>query len=423
MSVLISHPSVAPFVQQAARALFEADQLEKFVTTVRDDPESLFQRLAVIMARFARRDGKALFRRRAVTEVPLWKVQAHPWGELMRLAAGSVDTDGRLTDFVWELTEKSFDRTVARTLNRDLTGVYGYEHCSRSTFDKARSLGIKVAYDMPSVEPRFINRILDAEMDRFPELKTAYQRHTAKLEERRINRRHEEWRMADVVIAASEYTKRSFAASGFDADKVRVVHYGAPPTLPRDEALNPRGGTERPLELIWAGTFGIRKGAHYLLEAWRRESLGRRVRLKVFGAVNLPDRVLNPLPEGIELFGSVARSELMVHYRDSDALVFPTLCDGFGMVVTEAWSCGLPVITTDCAGASDLLRHGQNGLLLRAGDAGAISDSIEWCLANRRALFEMRECALETAENWQWEDYRARLSATLRSEGLFGTGA
>ena len=228
MSVVIFHPSVAPPDQQAARALYEAGQLDRFVTTVRDDPSSILQRAATAVGRLAGRDLPARFRRRAVTEVPFEKVEAHPWGELLRLATGAVDRDGRLTDFVWERTEIGFDRIVARGLHAGLTGVYGYEHSSRYTFERARSLGLRVAYEMPAPEPRFVQRILDSEMERFPELRTAYHRYTAKRDDRRIARRRAEWHSADVVIAASTYTKRSFASAGLDVGKVQIVPLGAP---------------------------------------------------------------------------------------------------------------------------------------------------------------------------------------------------
>lgn len=407
-------------MQQAARAIDEAGQLDRFLTTVRDDPASFRQRLICGLGRLAGRDLGAQFRRRAVTEVPLAKVECHPWGELLRLATGAVDHDGRVTDFVWERTEGAFDRRVARALTCGLTGAYGFEYCSRYTFETARRLGLKVAYDVPAPEPRFVQQILEKEVARFPELSTQYHRYTAKLEDERIAHRHAEWRDADVVIAASAYTKRSFAAAGLDVGKVQVVPYGAPPVEQSRGAPGSDAGQEGPLVVLWAGTFGIRKGAHYLLDAWRAGGFGRHARLRVYGAVALPDRVVKPLPEGVELCGSAARSELMAQYRKSDALIFPTLCDGFGMVVTEAWSCGLPVITTDCAGAADLLKPGQNGLLIRAGDAQAISESLEWCLAHRGELRAMRDCAASTAANWQWSDYRRSLAGVLRRSGLFG---
>jgi glycosyltransferase involved in cell wall biosynthesis len=237
-------------------------------------------------------------------------------------------------------------------------------------------------------------------------------------EERRIARRRAEWNSADLVIAASRFTRDSFARAGLDTAKVRVVPYGAPPALAGGAAAGGGSRDEEPLRLIWAGTFSIRKGALYLLEAWQQGNFGRHARLQVFGAVALPDSLLASKPDNIDFLGSVPRSRLMEHYRTSDALIFPTLCDGFGMVVTEAWSQGLPVITTDRAGAADLLRPGENGLLIRAGQADAIGAAIEWCLTHRAELRAMRAPSLATAAAWQWSDYRRTLAATLREAGI-----
>ncbi len=62
MTLLLFHPSVAPFVQQVARALHEAGQLDRFITTVRDDPESFAQTALCRLARLAGRDLRPQFR-------------------------------------------------------------------------------------------------------------------------------------------------------------------------------------------------------------------------------------------------------------------------------------------------------------------------------------------------------------------------
>lgn len=420
MSVLLFHPSVAPFVQQAARAIHEAGQLARFETALHDEPCRWSQRLLVGAARLAGRDLAPQFRRRAITEIPLDRVRAHPWGEYARLAVGALDRDGRATDFVWEKTEHAFDRRVGRSLDRSLTGVYGFEHSSLATFQRARELGLRVVYDVPAPDSEFTHALLDRELDRFPELRTPYRQHTARRESRRLARRRAEREISTLVIAASEFTKRSYVAAGLDPAKVRIVPYGAPPPVPRDTALG-RRNISAPLTLIWAGTFSIRKGAHYLLDAWRTADLGRHAQLKIFGAIELPDRVLHPLPAGVSLHGSIPRTRLFEEYDQADALIFPTLCDGFGMVVTEAWSRALPVITTSSAGASDLLLPGQNGLQLPAANASAIAETVHWCLDHRPDLLAMREAALATAARWQWADYRRTLAATLRETGCFRT--
>lgn len=414
MSVVVFHPSTAPFVQQAARAVHEAGWLDRFYTAVRNDPASVWQRVACASAATIGRDLRRQLARRSVTEVPPALVTSYPIRELIRLAVGAVDRGGRVTDLVWEWAEPGFDRKVARQLRPGLRGVYGFEYSSLATFQQARALGLKAIYDVPAPEPVFVQEMLNREIAAFPELHTPYHAHTEKREARRIARRRAEWHAADLVIAASEFTKATYVAAGLEGSRVRIVPYGAPPAAGRDEALRAPKNPAEPLTFLWAGTFSIRKGAHYLLEAWRQGALGRHARLKIFGAVALPERLLRPLPDGVVFGGSIPRAELMDEYRAADALIFPTLCDGFGLVVTEAWSRGLPVITTDRAGAADLLKPGQNGLRIRAADAAAIREALEWCLTHRGELSAMREAALTAAAGWQWHDYRRALAEAIR---------
>ncbi len=414
MKILVSHPSVAPFVQQAARAFDEAGWLDRFVTTLRHDPSSARQRLACGAARLVGFDLARQLARRRITELPAERVESLPWGELLRLLVGRLDRSGRITDLVWSRTEPAFDRAVARRLTPGHDLVYGFEYASLASFTRAHALGIRTCYDVPAPEPRFVQSILDAEVARFPVLQTAYHQYTAKREATRIARRRAEWAAADTVIVASTFTRDSFARAGLDTTKLRIVPYGAPPPVSEIEAAG-GGSTRGPLQLLWAGTFSVRKGAHYLLDAWRRHDLGRVAQLRVFGAVTLPGELVQPLPAGITFGGSIPRSELMAHYQSSDALIFPTLCDGFGMVVTEAWSRGLPVLTTPSAGAADLLREHENGLLFPARDPDAIAATILRCSDQRGELRAMRGAARATAARWQWSDYRAALRTSVGS--------
>lgn len=419
MSVLIFHPMVAPHVQQAARTLHESGQLARFITSVRNDPSSVSQRALVAAGRLAGLDLEREFGRRTVRDLPPELVESHPWGELLRVAVARLHADERISDFVWEQTESRFDELVARRLDRSLTGVYGFEYSSLATFSRAHLLGLKVGYEMPAPEPRYVQDLIDAETAKFPELRTPYHDYTAQREEARIARRRREWHTADVIIAASQFTRNSYARAGLSVDRVRVVPLGSPPPVDAAQAASGGSAPSQPLQFIWAGTFSIRKGAHYLLEAWRQGNFGAKARLSIYGTNALPERLVQPLPAGIEFCGSIPREELMARYQASDALLFPTLCDGFGMVATEAWSRGVPVITTDGAGAADLLKAGDNGLLIPAGNATAIAGAIDWCLTHRTELRAMRRPAAETAARWQWTDYRRKLSATLREAGLF----
>ncbi|HEY9156263.1 MAG TPA: glycosyltransferase family 4 protein [Opitutaceae bacterium] len=411
MSVILFQPSVAPFVQQAARALHEAGLLEAFCTTLARNPREMWQRSAARLSQSF--DSK--LQRRIITEVPLEKTVLYPWRELLRLTIGSLDRSGKLTDLLWERGEIAFSRHVARMIGPQTRALYGYEFCAADAFIQARALGRKTFYDVPAPSPEYVEHLLRAELDRFPELRTPYTRHIAKREARRTTRRKREWDLATHVIAASTFTRDSFSADGRDVSKLHVLPYGAPPIAPRDEVLSRRDSSSR-LSFVWAGTFSIRKGAHYLLEAWRGRKLGQYATLDIYGSVIVPDRLVQPAPEGVRFHGPVARANLLKAFQRADALVFPTLCDGFGMVVTEAWSQGLPVILTPRAGSRDLLRAGENGFSVAAGDASALADQLETLIANPQTLAPMRECALQTAASWQWSDYRAKLTEIVTAE-------
>ena len=193
--VVVFQTSVAPFVQQVARAFAEAGQLERFYTTIYSLPASA---------------GK----RRVVHGVPADRITGLAWREWIRLAAGRLDRSGRLPDIVWEWAEKAFAREVASRLHQGLTAVYGYEFGARAAFERARELRIRTIYDVPAPEPTFVHGLLDAELSRFPELENAHARFTRPKEAGRTAHRRAEWELADVVIAASNFTPRQLRAFG-----------------------------------------------------------------------------------------------------------------------------------------------------------------------------------------------------------------
>jgi glycosyltransferase involved in cell wall biosynthesis len=413
LSVTLLEPAGGPIALQAARAFAEVGALCRLVTTVVDRPDSIVQRGLCRLAGLAGYDLARQFRRRATADIPARKVLAYPWRELCRQATSRLDRTRVMTDRVWEWAETGFDRWVARHGLRGATAVYGYEHACRSSFEEGRRRGLLCVYDVPAAEHEFTHQLLERESEIHPELCDSYRQHVRQrpLHLRRTERRRREWAAADVVIAASAFTRDSY--SGYPgADKVRVIPYGAPPPDPSSVDGGSKG--DGPLRVLWAGTFSPRKGAHYLIEAWRRAGLTEReATLDHYGAVTLPPGMAGQAPPQFHFRGSVPREELFDAYRAADVFVFPTLCDGFGMVVTEAFSRGLPVVTTRNAGAADLVRHGENGLLVGAGDADRLAEALRWCVSNRAALRAMRSAALATAAGWQWADYRAALRSTI----------
>lgn len=411
MKIDLAHPGVGPFVQQTAQALFEAGLLANYWTTFADQPRARWRRALVQIASAAGVNIEHELQRRAVREIPPALLRLSPAWEVVRTILTRVGTDPRLVDAVWEREILRFDRGVAKRGLNDVGGIYGYEYSALATFQEAKRRELARIYEVSSPAHGFVQNLIRREIEQYPELDDGKRTYFLARQPRRTQRAMCEWELANVVIANSNFTRDSYAIAGFDVSKVRVIPLGAPPVC----ANGIEGGSfeHEPIRILWAGNFSVLKGAHYLLSAWSKLAPGTKAVLEIFGANGLPRKLTDDLPASVKLSATIPHAALFDQYRAADVLVFPTLCDGFGLVVTEAFAQGLPVITTARAGAADLVRHGENGLIIPAGDAEALAAALDWCLTHRKELKTMRGAALETAERWQWHDFRQALAGNI----------
>lgn len=410
MKTLVAFPSTAIFGQQAALAFREHDELAAFLTTFAFKRSSPIARTLDALPGRRPRALLAELQRRGLNALPDDAVETRAHWELIRTAADKLGASRQQVDKLWERLSLDFTRTAGRRLRHGVDAVYGYEFTALEAFEEAGRRGVAKILDFPSLNSRQFQELQREQKATWPELADPDDTYFESVFERRQARRDAEMHAADIVITNSSVTRASHIAGGADPARTFAVPYGAPPPV----AAAPARETGRPLRVIWAGTFSIRKGAHLLVDAWRKLSAGSDAMLDIYGAVTVPERLWKPAPQGMNFHGSVVRDRLFAAFDAADVMVFPTLSDGFGMVVTEAFSRGLPVITTDQAGASDLVRDRENGLVIPAGDPDAITGALRWCLDNRAALQPMAKAALDTARSWQWSDYRAALHGTVR---------
>ena len=418
MHTLLAFPSTAGFVQQVALALHERDLLTAWLTSYVYRDDGRLGRLLALAPERLRSKMERQLRRRAITAIPKDCLEERPFWEIVRTLTGRLGGSPALVDRIWDHAAHDFTRRAGRRLaHGDAEAIYAFEYTALEAFAAADRLGVAKILDLPSLNSRCFEAIARREQEQFPELVDPEQAYFDARFERRQARRDAEVAAADVIVTNSRLTRRSHIEAGADPEKVFAIPLGAPPPIRSVAAMTRKD----PLRVIWAGSLSLGKGAHYFIEAWKKLTAPRRLTADIYGAITVPERVFKPVPAGVVFHGSVARPLLLEAFRSSDVLVFPTLSDGFGMVVTEAFSQGLPVITTDQAGACDLVEHGQNGLLIPAADSDAIVEALCWCLDNRQALAAMRGPALKTAQGWQWADYRGALITAL-GQGLTRAG-
>ncbi|WP_207492037.1 glycosyltransferase family 4 protein [Aridibaculum aurantiacum] len=407
MKCLVANPNIAAYIKESVLAYHDHDMLRAFYTTFFDHPQNpLTRTLGGVFPQLKREFG-----RRSIAELPIEFIRSKPLRELMRVVSAR-KLNPVLTDKVWEWSELSFDRWVARNLPADIDLVHVYEHAGLAILERAKQLAITSLYEQPSQHHQMFTDIVNEQIRLYPEL--ASEATTLLFDDnanRRNERRDQELQLADYVICNSSFTKRSLVSAGVSAEKIVTVPYGFPQV---DTTVDFSKPVEK-LIFMNAGTQNLRKGIHILYQAWQEANIpGTEAELWMIGSNSLPNSVKAGLPESIKFFPNIPRVELMDKYKQAHVFILPTLADGFGMVISEAMSRGVPVITTYNSGGPDIIEHEKEGLLINHNDKEAIIQSLKWCVSNKHKLLEMGKAAYDKAASYSWLDFRKRLIAEVK---------
>ncbi|MBV8992092.1 MAG: glycosyltransferase family 4 protein [Solirubrobacterales bacterium] len=202
------------------------------------------------------------------------------------------------------------------------------------------------------------------------------------------------YRRADAVLAYGEHVRRFVATiRGRDADVFVAPQAVEPELFARHVAPAEIDAFRRRHQLpggplvIYAGRLVEAKGIEVLLSAWR--GVSGAATLVVIGDGPLASHVRG-VPR-TRLLGSLPRAELPIAYAAGQFAVIPSIptprfVEPWGLVCNEAMHQARPVIATDTVGAvaGGLVRDRQTGMVVAAGDPGALRRAIDRLLADER---------------------------------------
>src|SRR5262249_31919063 len=97
--------------------------------------------------------------------------------------------------------------------------------------------------------------------------------------------------------------------------------------------------------------------------------------------------------------GVMPSADVPARLATADLVVLPSRGDGWGMVINEAFSVGVPVVVSDRCGASDLVRNGFNGYVFRSDDASDLRRCLTDFLNKRDEWGQFRSNARATGES------------------------
>jgi glycosyltransferase involved in cell wall biosynthesis len=99
-----------------------------------------------------------------------------------------------------------------------------------------------------------------------------------------------------------------------------------------------------------------------------------------------------------------ATDQIERYYAAADVFVFPTPYDAFGMVISEAMACGLPVVTAATAGAAEVIEPGRTGLIIQdPTDVAALAAHLQSLAADPAARTRIGEAAAEAMRAHSWD--------------------
>lgn len=223
-----------------------------------------------------------------------------------------------------------------------------------------------------------------------------------------FKREQKEFAIADHMVVPSNFIKQSYVEHGIDGKRVHVVPHGVD-----IDRFTPTEMPDGKFTALFVGQIQHRKGVLDLLDAWEQAALPD-ARL-VFGGVVQPElkkivAAYQKELKNIELPGFI---DPAVWLKKSHLFAFPSLEEGFALVVTEAMAAGRPALVTENVGAKDFVKK-DNGFVVEAGDIAAIAKSLRYAYDNRQQLETMGRNARRAVEGWSWNEAGELLVKTYK---------
>jgi glycosyltransferase involved in cell wall biosynthesis len=307
-----------------------------------------------------------------------------------------------------------FDNKASDNINYDKVDILvGWSGFSRKCFIKAKKFNCIKILERGSSHIKFQHKILT---DEYKSLGIKPNVPSSQM----IKKEIEEYDLADFICVPSQYVKETFIKYGIKKDKIIKIPYGV--DLKEFCVVESKKRKDNKFRIISTGSISVRKGSHYLLEAFKELSLPNSELIFV-GSFDPDFKKIIKRYSNIKniRFIKKQKQELLKNfYNDSDIFVICSIEEGLAMVQAQAMACGLPVICTTNTGGSEIIDDNINGYIIPIKDTQSLKDRIKKLYNDRRKLKQMSKSAYEKANNeLSWEKYGDRMLNTYR--GLLKT--
>jgi glycosyltransferase involved in cell wall biosynthesis len=346
--------------------------------------------------------GAVMRTRREEKNLPVSKVRGSLVALFTRKLSGKLIADLELRN---HLPDRMLARRLARHAAKSGADIFTYEPYAVDRLELPQGCRQIVFYYHPHVDTE--DAIYAQDRDRFPDVYAGYPVTSSRWRRRTADA----WRQADLILCASSFTKQSLVKAGMPEEKVIVIPYGT--SMERraetgDRRQESAASLRRPLRLLFVGRGPVRKGLHHLLMAWNAASKQQGDVLTIVCSARPP--ALQRLAEGrgdVRWLESVSGLGLQELYGEADALVVPSLCEGFGHVYLEAMGHGCGVVGTCNSALPDIGGEDQGVFFVDPGNVDQLERIISKASADPSMFRSRSDAAKRRASEFTWEKFRA----------------
>jgi glycosyltransferase involved in cell wall biosynthesis len=223
-----------------------------------------------------------------------------------------------------------------------------------------------------------------------------------------IEREEREYALADRIISLSTFATQTFEMYAVPKWRLSQIPLGVETQRfrPNSCALAERCRRVRqgePLRVLTVGSLTPRKGLVDFQEVVRRLR-GEPFVFRFVGEAEPWGQKQVTRAGSVEFVPKQFQFELPQQYLWGDIFLFPTIEDGFAVVLAQAFAAALPIVTTTNSSGPDLIRDGETGWVVPVRRPDAIAERLRWCNANREALACMVERIYREFEPRDWSE-------------------
>ncbi len=298
-----------------------------------------------------------------------------------------------------------FDFLVAYSLEK--TGkkkeiFHGWNGASLKSIQRAKKLGYITVVERSCPHIDIQKKLIEEEQKRLLGKVIYYE------EKKKVAMMKKEYEMADFIVTPSLYTRRSFIEKGYNPKKIITV-----PLSLEKITMRPKEKRTKRFKVLCIGGNFYRKGLYYLLRAWKLLNL-ENAELIIKGNIPKEFEKMKKINNLHLITQRLSNKNLAALYQKVDIFVLPSIDDGFGMVVVEAMTAGLPVIITKNVGVADGIKNGEEGFVVPIRDPEALAEKISYFYNNPQKINEMGNKAFKKSRIYAPEAYVNRMCEVYR---------